>query len=377
MRTPAIPRVLLLIEPSRGYERALLEGIARWSRLHGPWVFSREAPFWEREPHLSVLKQLKEADGVIMREGGDMRAFLAAKIPLVVSPYAAERIPGAANIVSDHRAIGRMAARHLLERGFRHFAFCGYRDFFWSRQRAEGFLGRVAEAGLEAVVYDPPGARAMAAWLASLPKPVGVMACVDERAQQVAEVCKASGISVPDEVAILGVDNDELICELSGIPLSSVAIGARKAGYEAAALLDRLMAGKKVRDPVVEVRPTHVVTRFSTDVVAVGDPRVSRAVRFIRLHGRQPIRVDDVARAAALSRRVLEKRFRRLLHRSVSLEIRQRRVDGISRLLLETDMTVSVVARSLGFEDVAHVARYFRARTGMSPRDYRRRFSPR
>jgi len=376
-----MPNVMLLIDPSRAYERALLSGIAHYSHLHGPWIFFREAPFWEKYTRKALLEQIRNADGIIMREGPFLADILKLRIPAIVSNHATEHIPGITNIVSDHEAIGQMAARHLLERGFRHFAFCGYPDLFWSAQRCRGFEKGVAAAGFGVRLYHPPMASKrlwekeqpfVMDWLRTLPKPVGLMACIDERSQQVAEACKKASISVPDEVAIVGVDNDEMICTLSGIPLSSVAIAADKGGYEAAALLDNLMRGRRPKTRFIQISPNRVVTRTSTDIVAVSDSHVARALNFIRGNCRRPLYVAEVARSAGLSRRVLEKRFRAALSRTINGQIRRNRVDIIMKTLTDSSMTISEIALATGFSDAAHIARYFKSQTGISPADYRR-----
>jgi LacI family transcriptional regulator len=201
---------------------------------------------------------------------------------------------------------------------------------------------------------------------------VGLFTCVDERSQQVAEACKKSALRMPDEVAIIGVDNDEMICMLSSIPLSSVAINAEKGGYEAAAVLDRLMKGKKRAAPI-EISPSHVVTRTSTDIVTVADDHVARALTFIRDNSKRELQVGDVAQAAGLSRRVLEKRFRTILNRSIYEQIRQERVGLIIKLLADPTLRITDIAYSMGFPDAAHIARYFRSQTGLSTATYRQR----
>lgn len=382
MRTNALPTVFLLIDSSRAYERALLKGIARYSQMHGPWIFFHEGPFWEKHSRQDLLERMKSADGIIMREGPFLKEILGLRIPAIVSNYATEHIPGLPNIVSDHVAIGRLAADHLIERGFRHFAFCGYPDFFWSKQRCEGFTQRINEAGLEWTDYRPPKTIRqhwkkelpfMMEWLKSLPKPVGLFTCVDERSQQVAEACKKSALRIPDEVAILGVDNDEMICMLSSTPLSSVAINAEKGGYEAAAVLDRLMKRKKKIATAIEISPSHVVTRTSTDIVTVADGSVARALTFIRDNSKRELQVGDVAQAAGLSRRVLEKRFRKTVNRSIYEQIRQERVGLIIKLLADPKLRIADIADSLGFPDGAHISRYFRSQTGLSTATYRQR----
>ena len=372
---------MLLIDPSRAYERALLRGIAHYSHMHGPWTFFREAPFWEKPSRKSLLDQIKAVDGIIMREGPFLGDILKLRIPAIVSNYATEHIPGITNIVSDHEAIGQMAAQHLIDRGFRHFAFCGYSDLFWSTRRCQGFERGVTTAGFGVNLYRPPKVCGrvwkkeqpfVMDWLRALPKPIGLMACIDERSQQVAEACKKASISVPDEVAIVGVDNDEMICTLSSIPLSSVAISADKGGYEAAALLDALMRGRRPATRFIRIQPNRVVTRTSTDIVAVPDSQVTRALNFIRGNCRRELYVDEVAKAAGLSRRVLEKRFRATLNRSINKQIQRSRVDIVMKMLLDSSMTISEIAIETGFSDAAHIARYFRSQTGISPADYRR-----
>ena len=381
MRT-ALPTVFLLIDSSRAYERALLKGIAHYSQMHGPWIFVHEGPFWEKHSRKDLLDRMKSADGIIMREGPFMKEILNLRIPAIVSNYATEDIPGLPNIISDHVAIGRLAAEHLLERGFRQFAFCGYPELFWSNQRCEGFTQRIKKAGFEWTDYRPPKTIRqhwknelpfMMEWLKELPKPVGLFTCVDERSQQVAEACKKSALRIPDEVAILGVDNDEMICMLSSTPLSSVAITAEKGGYEAAAVLDRLMKGKKKSTATIQISPSHIVTRTSTDIVTVADDHVARALTFIRDNSKRELQVGDVAQAAGLSRRVLEKRFRKTVNRSIHEQIRQERVGLIIKLLADPTLRITDIAYSMGFPDAAHIARYFRSQTGLSTATYRQR----
>lgn len=212
----------------------------------------------------------------------------------------------------------------------------------------------------------------MARWLAALPRPVGVMACNDDVGGRVIEVCKMAGLRVPDEVGVLGADNDELVCELSDPPLSSVAIAFERAGYESARALHTMMSGSVARGQRILVRASGVVARQSTDILAMDDGQLVKALRHIRQGGATAMRVADVARAAGLSRRVLEKRFRAKLGRSVLAEIRRVRVERIARMLAETNLTVSQIALGLGFEGVEHVARYFRRETGTTPMAFRR-----
>ncbi len=214
----------------------------------------------------------------------------------------------------------------------------------------------------------------IAAWLKSLPKPIGIMACTDYRGQHVLEGCKLTGIHVPEDVAVVGVLNDDVICELCDPPLSSVALDVEKGGYEAAALLDKMMAGRKMRpgDHSVIIRPTHVVTRQSTDILATEDREVAQAMRYIHEHAREPMQVADVVEASGLSRRTLEQRFRKVLGQSILNEITRVRIEQVCLLLTETNLSVAQIASVLRFSNEKHISRPFRQEKGMSPLAYRR-----
>ena len=385
-------RILLVMETSRAYGRSILRGIAKYSRAHGPWIFYRPAPFYRdtgrRKGPLSQLLKLG-ADGAILREQvkrEQIEEVLATGLPVIVSPYT-EPFPEVPNIISDDQAIGRMAAEYFLHRGFRQFAYCGFGNlYFWSRERGRGFCLRVREAGYEPHWYEHEQ-RAFASrqswereqgvlvdWLRSLPIPVGLMACNDDRSQIVLDACKIAGLHVPEQVAILGMGNDDLVCDLAVPRLSSIALSAEKAGYEAAALLDHWMAGGSVADRTVVGLPRYVVTRQSTDVFAVADPYVLEALRFIHgWAGSKPIQVDDVVKAIPLSRRSLCDRMAKTLGRSVHEEIKRVRVDQLLRLLVGTDLSVSQIASKLGCSDVKNLARYFKQETGVTPLQYRKR----
>lgn len=374
------PSVLLFVESSREFGRGLLYGIARYSRLHGPWrVYRRSAGLDSSLPEWRDLK----IDGAIVRDVTMATNLAASGLPLIFAQHTRESYAPFPAIITDSGAIGSLAAEHFLDRGFEHFAFCGLDEFIWSRLRGHHFSERVEQSGFQVNLYRRPKGRAkrawkseqnlIAEWLRSLPKPVALMCCNDDRALQVIEACKLADLYVPDQVAVLGVDNDVLICDLADPPISSVALNTELAGHEAAELLDRLMRGEKMVGQVVGVEPTHIVTRMSTDMLAVADPDVGAALRFIRRHPSRTIQVNDVAEAAGVSRRVLEKRFKAILRRSVHQEIRRVRVNHIIELLVGTDMSITEIAVKSGFDGVEHISRYFRKETGVSLREYRKR----
>lgn len=376
------PSVLLFVETSREFGRGLLHGIAKYSRVHGPWRVYR----WPGALD-SVLPEWKylKIDGAIVRDVKVVEALAHSGIPVIFAQHNKESYAPFPGIITDSVSIGSIAAEHFLDRGFQHFAYCGFDEFAWSRGRAQHFAERLRRAGFETNVYEQPTSRRalrneqsrIADWLASLPKPVAVLCCNDDRALQVIEACKLVNLDVPDPVAVLGVDNDVLVCDLADPPISSIALNTEGAGYEAARLLESLMKGEAMAGQVIPVRPRHIVTRMSTDMLAVTDKDVASALRFIRRNPNRLIQVGDVVEATNVSRRVLEKRFKTMLRRSVHQEIRRVRVNNIIQLLVGTDMSVTDIAAHCGFDGVEHIARYFRKETGASLREYRKRYAPR
>jgi len=380
METFSKPKVVLLIETSRIYGRALLRGITKYSRLHGPWVFYSEPGGLEKAmPHLEGWG----ANGIIMRDSLKGEKVIKMGVPVIVSVHLKEQISGFPFIDTDGVKIGEMAAKHFLDRGFRYFGFCGYNELHWSRGRCQSFVRKIAEAGFDTNIYKPKVAKRrrsvekeqllMVDWLKSLPKPAGVMTANDDMGRQLTEVCKIVGLQVPEEVAIIGVDNDDLVCELSDPPLSSIALNVERGGYEAAELLDRLMKGEKMRNQSIIIPPTHIEVRQSTDIMAIEDKDIVNAVRFINQHAREQIQVGEVANAANTSRRALQQKFRRVLNRTVHDEIRQARMEQVARMLAETNLSVSEIASTLGYSGVEKISRYFRREMGMTPVVYRKR----
>ncbi len=378
-----------MIESSRAFGRDLVRGIMRYSRLHGPWVFPwvfyRQDLFYvARGSERAELEHLKKwgPQGIISRDTRDIEELARWDIPLFVAVAMEPPSEQRNNIVTDNRAVGRMAAEHLLERGFRNFGYCGFDDMYWSCQRGENFAVRVSEAGFKTSFYKQPKSRAnrlwyreeaiLTEWLRGLPKPVGIMACNDDRGQHITEACANAKLDVPYEVAIIGVDNDDQVCDISNPPLSSVALDVEKAGFHASELLDRMMAGEKMPPQMVIVQPNRVVMRQSTNIVAVEDKLVSQALTFIHHNAKRLIQVDDVIKNLSVSRRNLHDKFMKKLGRSVFDEIKRVRIDLISQMLIETDLSVSDIALSLGYDNTNHIARYFKQKMGMSPLDYRK-----
>ncbi len=380
-------KIALLIEWSRAYGRGVLGGIANYVKAHETWkIYQTERRLCDAAPEW--LKHW-QGDGVIARIENEELLEEIRKLDLPVVDLfehrSAEGIPG---VITDNRAIAHLAADHLIERGLEHFAYCGLPGIYSSEARGECFVEYLKQAGYEVSVYDNPQLsgssfistsedyelrceETVASWVSSLPKPVGLMACNDLRAHQVLMACSDRSIAVPEELAVIGVDNDELICELCHPPLTSIEQNCEGVGYQAAGLLDRLLDGEVPPAKPTLVEPLGVVPRQSTDIVAVGDADVAAAVHFIRGHACDGIQVGDVLQHVQVSRSTLERRFSKLLGRSPKAEILRVQLDRVKHLLSMTDYPLARIAQLAGFEYMESMCECFKRVTGRTPGQYR------
>jgi LacI family transcriptional regulator len=381
--TRYMKRIVLLVETSREFGRQLIIGIARYSRLHGPWSFYKEQIGLKSSiPHLTNWKP----DGIIMRDSLIKNELINLKIPTILVQHDSVYSGKLPVVITNSQEIAKMASEHFLERGFKNFAFCGFDHFEWSNYRKHYFCQYNANASFKTHVYNSPKnirihdwekeQRHVCNWLKTVPKPVGLLACNDDRGQHILEVCKRLGFRVPEDVAVLGVDNDPMICDIGDPPLTSIALNVESAGYEAAKLLDQMINHRKIKGQQINVSPTHIVQRQSTDLLAVNDPEVASAIRFIKENAKNKILVKDVVKTTRISRRALEQRFRETIHRSIYDEIRQVRVELISRLLIETDLPISHISSLFNFTDVEHISRYFKKEKGIGLREFRKLHQP-
>lgn len=362
----------------------MLKGIAQFERSHRAWgAFLDDEARSETDPQ---WLRSKKWHGVISRHTTPSMVAMCAEmgVPLV-DLNDTPSVPGVPKIRPDNTALGHLGAEHLLERGFRHFGFCGFGDQPWSVERRSGFVEALALAGSDCDVLevDYPGdvtpfwdakqITTLSGWLRRLSTPAAIMACNDMRALQVVSAARAAGLLVPEEIAVLGANNDTIRCELSDPPLSSVATNAFQSGYQAAEQLALLMEGEKPTSFERRIEPVGVVTRQSTDILAMGDKNVAAAVSFIREHACGGISVEQVMKQAFASRSQLEKKFRRYLGRSPQAEIRRVQVAKIRQLLFETDFPLKKIAELAGFEHVEYMCVVFKRLTGDSPGSYRKK----
>jgi LacI family transcriptional regulator len=375
--------VALLIETSRAYGRGLLRGIIRFQRDHGPWSIYFQ-PRGTNEPAPAWLKTWR-GDGILARIEDRRMAGMIRRtgIPAVDLRFGVPGLEMPA-IGIDNRTVVRLALDHFLDRGFRRFAFCSYPRgrFGWMDIRADLFQQLVADAGLTCELFTGtarPGSRLtweqeqqqLARWVQRLAKPIAVMACNDDRGLQVLDACRRAGIRVPEEVSVLGVDNDEFLCGLATPPLSSVDINLELIGYRAAELLDGLMRGEQSSAEPVLLPAGDVVARQSTDSLAIDDPALSAALRYLRDHACEGIRMSDVTRATGMERRTLERRIKAVLGHSPKDELMRIQLDQAKRLLAETDFSIKSVSLRTGFANSRYFSQVFRARVGLAPGQFR------
>ena len=374
-------KVALLIETSNRYGRDLLYGVRDWICRGEKWAVR----LTERDRLAPLPSWLLDwnGDGILARVDSQEIAAGLKRTGLPVVDVSAERFNSEFPRVSiDNPAVARLAYEHLVAKGLRQFAYIGDPRFIWSRQRGEDFAARVRAGGSVCSLYSPakhktppPGSDAeaaqIAAWLKRLPKPVGIFACYDGRAQQVLEACQVIEAQVPDQVSVIGVDNDEIVCELCTPPLSSVLPNARLTGYEAAEMLSRMMRGEKLASQTRYVEPIRVVERQSTDAVAVADPKIAAAVRFIHEHACEGINVSNILRAVPMSRTLFEQRFKRLLGHTPHQHILNKKIERARSLLIESELPITLVAELAGFDSASYLSTVFRRECGVSPYAYR------
>jgi LacI family transcriptional regulator len=383
------PKVAVLIETSTAYGRGLLRGISRFANAEGKWAL-----YLKPSGKDGALKNLKDwnVDGILVRVHHRHLAdqVLGAGLPVVDLGYAIpDLFPW--KISNDQTLVGQAAVEHLVDCGLRNFAFCGWGPAhptadIWERVRMESARRLLHARGFGLSVYEWPRRTAdrawgaaqkhLAAWLGSLPKPVGLIAANDERALEILDAAQGAGIAVPDEIALVGVDNDEVLCEAANPSLSSVALNLERIGYEGARLLDRLMKGRSYPRRPLLIPPVRVAVRASTDVVATVDEVVAAAVRFIRKNLHRAVNVDDVLGEVHVSRKTLELRFQRELQRSPYEEIQRRRMLRVKELLSQTDWSMKRIAAECGFRHVENLYSVFRREVGRTPGKFRTEHAP-
>lgn len=405
-------RVAVLIESSRALGRGMIEGIASYSRLHGPWSMYFEpqglgaAPpewlsTWDGDGILARIDDQVMADAVLAT--GLPAIDLRGRLPELELPF----------IGGNNESITRLAFEHLRDRGLSRFAFCGVpagqmrtldlrRAHFIQHVTSAGFscevytgdsagsekskrklIRRNSDAGTPGIPAADFGSRGweeeqadLARWVTSLPKPVGIMACHDPRGYQLVDACRRAEVLVPDQVAIVAVDNDPVLCLMANPPMTSIDTDGVRIGYEAASRLHHMMIGETDSAAPLLLEPRKLVARRSSDMLAIDDPDIARAVRFIRDHACDGVRVEDVVRHVAMSRSVFERRFKRILGRTPKAELLRIQIEQARQLLAETDLGMASIADQAGFSNEKYFSDAFFRQTKQRPTDYRREARP-
>ncbi len=375
-------RVAVLVETDDSWGRSVIEGVADFAEKHGRWLLVIEPR--DRQRRLA-LPDGWHGHGVIARLGNRWLAdhLRSSGLPVVDTDTVMIRETWACRVVTDDQERARLALNHLRDRGFERFAYFAPPSWRYSDVRGIAFQQAVEAEGYPCAVYRPGYRRGrkigwseqhrrVCEWLASLARPVAVFTVDAHRGRELAEICHTTGIRVPDEVAILAGDTDELMCHVASPPLSSVQLASQRIGYEAAALLDRMMRSALLPASIPRIKPLGVIARQSTDILSINDENVVRALRFIRSHASQGIAVEDVLREVPMSRRGLEIQFQKCLGRSPAEEIRRVRLEKGKQLLTQSEMSITEVARACGFSNATRLGVAFRNRFGVTPLAYRR-----
>lgn len=385
-------RILMMTDFTESYANKLLQGIMRYSHEHDPWVVAKIPLSFRDSNQLKALAEIAgqwKADAIIgqFRSTDDVRPFREKNIIPIAQDFR-QPIPGIINITGDYQEAGRMAARYFMERGVRHFGFYGMRGLNWSDGRRDGFFeetGKVewADNSKKNRIREINNLKTswwyntekLIHWLRSLPKPVGIYCCDDNKAYNIIEACsqsQLSGLRIPEDILLLGTDNDETVCQLCLPQLSSVALDVENGGYQVATLIDYLLAmppaERSKHYSNIIVRPTHIVTRHSTDALVHDNPYISRVLQYIDSNAGKPIRVDELVALVPMSRRSLENLFEKETGMSMYQYIIHSRVDKFKHLM-DNGITPFAASLELGVE-YKEIARNFKRITGLSPREY-------
>ena len=377
-------KILVLIDSSMEFSRRFLMGLIRYSFENGPWIFYRLPVYYKTlYGEAGILDRIKEweVDAVIAQWEDEEIGFLEKlQIPVFFQSYKDKNV--SCSRISGDQEAGVLAAKFFAKRKFKNFAFYGHKDFYWSKSRAEGFFHEVEKTGGNYSYFESElltGTKWKGShieldnWLTSLPKPVALFACDDNFALQVAEMCKVNNINIPNDLSLLGVDNDELICNLSYPSISSISTNDETGGYNTGKMLHQLIVAKENTPFTIEIKPIQIVLRQSTEKYNISDKNIAKTVDYIIKNITSNPTVDDMTRIVPLSRRNLEVKFKQAMGKTIYQFILDNKIEYISNMLLTTDKCLLDIAVELGFKDVRNVYRIFLKGTGYTPADFRKK----
>lgn len=379
-------RLIIITDFSEGFAHNLMSGIMRYSKESELWVVCRmPVSFKEQYGIEGVLQWAKqwEANAIIGQFKNDENVDLFRKNNIVaIAQDYHSRFSTIPNISSDYILTGKMAADFFIRKGFKNFAFYGYVNACWSEERCEGFYNRISEAGyannfhqlntqtLESLWYYKSAP--LIEWIKSLPYPIALFACDDYQANKIIEVCRIIGVRIPQDIAILGVDNDELLCTLSNPTLSSVGVNIEKGGYEVAKLIEQLVINLDYPYEDIVIQPICIYDRGSTNIYAVKDINVQHALNYIQENYKEKISISDIVKRVPLSRRLLEIKFKEATGCSMYQFIHNLKMEEFAKLLLENNEPIAYVASMVGISDFKNLSRQFKEWKGCSPNQFRK-----
>lgn len=378
-------RLLIISDFTEAFPSKLLKGIVNYSVRKEQWTICRMPPAYKKMLGIpGVVKWALDwgADAVIgqFEETDEVELFAKNGIVAVAQDFK-KKFSVIPNITADYIGTGRMAARFYLERGFRNFAFFGFHNVCWSDERFEGFKREIEAAGYGKHLFDYSmqdidhlwyyERDRLCSWLRALPKPIGIMACDDNQGNNLVEACHTAGVKIPSEVSVMGVDNDELLCTLGSTPLSSIQVDIEEGGYRTAEMIEHRVMNPDAPIQDVILRPVKIVGRISTAAFATNDVQIQKAIQFIHSNCQKKISVKDVMGEVALSRRLLERRFKAVTGQTLYQYISDMKLKRFAEMLLDTDDQVTNIALSMGESDTKSISRRFKQIYGCSPNEYR------
>lgn len=378
-------KLIFITDFTESFAYSLLRGIIKYSKQTKQWVVCRMPPAYMRRIGLKGVVKFARNWGahVVIGQfepGDDVSLFRQNGIIAFAQDYK-KMFTDIPNITADYNNTGRMAAEVFLSKGFRNFGFFGYRDVCWSDERCRGFRERIEEAGFKNNLYSYSlqdinslwsyDEKKLGSWLKSLPKPIAVFSCDDNQGSILINACNTAGISIPDELSLLGVDNDEVICNLSNPTLSSIVVDIEQGGYETAQSAEKMLESGTYTCPDIVLHPRKVVTRLSSSVYATTDKEILSALQFIQMNISSKISVGDILKEVPLSRRLLEIRFKQITHESIYQYISRLRVEYFCDRLIETTDSILSIAYEMGETDSKAISRRFKALKGCTPSEWR------
>lgn len=376
-------KILLLIDYSSEFDRKLLRGLVRYSKENGPWLFYRLSSYYgDLLGKKGLLKWVKEwkADAIVGQlKGGGLDSLKDLGIPVVLQNYRRRSVTFS-NLTGDYIGTGVMAAQFFINKRFKNFAFFGVKGLVWSDERREGYREEIEKAGgkfycLESESHDDIDRQSVSGWLEALPKPIALFCCDDAHALFISETCKINGVKIPDEISLLGVDNDELMCNISDPPISSIELDVEKGGYLIGKYILQQISGKLKENFNVVIKPVRIELRRSTEKFNIQDPYIRRALRYIEDNFTSNIHIDSILSGVPLSRRNFELKFKKETGTTIYQYILRCRCEHLADLLVRTDRPIIEIAYEAGFADYNNLSRTFKKFMNCSPLEYRNKFS--